>query len=1196
MTHTTNNQPTLLLFSDDKHQQQELEIILSELDCQIIIADDIATCLELFLQKQPSIIVIDIVLQRDIFELCSQIRTLPGGMNTSLLPILPDDDDTIHDAFEAGANDCITRPIKPVLLQKRTANMLASYKQIDGAQDDANKSLEVRDYYLQAEALRDTAESLNNTLDLDEVLQHILSHINRVFPCETANVMLIEDGEAHIVAHLGYERLGIDTNWLETTRDTQEIENIQKIVGRQKPVAIADTHSHHYWSLRPETAWIRSYLGAPIIVDNKTIGIINVEHRQPNHFDDTHAQRLIAFANQVGVAIKNAHLHETIQRHAEQLEITVEQRTQELINTNQSLNEQIIECQKMEDQLAEERNRLRTLIDNIPDEINVKDQEGHIILANKSFVRRLSRYMPETEVIGSTNSDYMPEELAQHNNQIDSSILNAIEIMVNEEILIQGGEEGDQWFSTTKVPLYDGQKEVVGIIGINHNIADMKLAEERLTHVISGAYCLLWYAIVEDDGEAVTWDIHIPSEEAAQSFLPLSIEPGKDYMRAWQDNVLPEDKQLKDAQGNDAIRANKSSYQHEYRCFRADGKVRWLHEEVQVRPLTPGRYSAVGICTDVTERRLAEETLQHANELLEQRVAERTEELVHSNQILRDEVAERIRAEHAEREQRILADTFRNTAAVFNETLNLNEVLDRILSYAGQVVPPHRRASVLLIEDEIYVRSLRTRDYLENGIETTSPEDRLYLSSIPRLRHILDSGKPLIVDDMKNNPLWQESQPTQWLSSYIGVPIHAEGQIIGFINLESDQIEQFMPEHAEHLLAFSSQAGIAIQNARLFEAIRLNAASLRQRVAESTAELEHERAQLHAILDAMADGVIYYDDQSTPKYINQSLIELTGYSSEEWLKGIQIWSSIMSTSSGDDFLSMLMSVQDKVRHLGIWHGEAKLTRRNGNHFDARMVATSVLGADDNPAGMVLVIRDVSTAKRLENQKSRFIATASHELRTPITNVKTRLYLIKRQPEKLQDHLAVIAAVTDRMHKLVEDLLDVSRFDHGTIILDYQEVVLQDLIGDVIKVQEPEAINKGLNMLVDMPPGDIFVQVDRARMTQVITNLITNAIHYTAKNGEITINLTAKEEFRQNIRHHYAVIEISDTGIGISTDAIDNVFKPFFRVNEYQIGAGLGLSIAKEIIELHEAEMTIESAENKGTSFTIKLDISAHDQT
>jgi signal transduction histidine kinase len=291
---------------------------------------------------------------------------------------------------------------------------------------------------------------------------------------------------------------------------------------------------------------------------------------------------------------------------------------------------------------------------------------------------------------------------------------------------------------------------------------------------------------------------------------------------------------------------------------------------------------------------------------------------------------------------------------------------------------------------------------------------------------------------------------------------------------------------------------------------------------------------------------------------------------------------------------MLISVQEKVRRRGIWHGEAKLLRKDNSKFDARMVATNVLGADDNPAGMVLVIRDVSAAKRLEDQKSRFIATASHELRTPITNVKTRLYLIEKQPEKLQDHLEVISSVTDRMQKLVEDLLDISRFENGAIILNHLEVVLQDMIEDVIKVQAPEATDKGLNILADMPTEAIYVRVDQSRMTQVITNLITNAIHYTPEDGEITITLTTEEEIQQNIRHYYAVIKVRDTGIGISQDALDNVFKPFFRVNEYQSGAGLGLSIAKEIVKLHEAEIMVESEEGVGTCFTVKLEISSSD--
>jgi PAS domain S-box-containing protein len=1168
-----------------------------------------------------------------------------------------------------------------------------------------------------AEALRDTAEAINSTLQLDEVVRRILEQVARVVPCEAANILLIDGDEAQIIGHRGYEQFGLDGNRIVQVWHISQTPTFRRIIENQQPLVIPDTHNNEQWLYVQDMPWVRSYIGVPIIADNRVIGFLNLDHSVPNSFHEEHGTHLQAFANQASIAIQNARLHEEVRSHAQEMEGRVAQRTLELVQANIELKDQIVERQRIEQELAGERNILRTLIDNLPDDIYIKDTDGKIILTNRAFERRMVARTADGVVLGKDAYDLAPPEEAEYARHLDQYVLDHGKAIINQEVdlplgsglsrhilstrvplrdadghivaivgidhdvsalrragealreernllraLIDtipdeiyvkdrdstvilankalarrvrhrapGGEiigsndydyihegfsremvererEFEQrlmqleapslnqersvrdengeylWMLTTKAPLRDSQGKIMGLIGVNRNITEVKRAEERLRHIITSARCLLWYAIVEVD-DALRWDMYIPDEKTAHSFLPIRVQEDQTYAQAWRHSILPEDWQRIDEISKKAIHRQQRGYSYEFRCQLDDGQNRWLHENVQIKPLTPGRYSLVGVCTDITERKQAEATLQRANELLEQRVAERTVELIEANEILQQEITVRKRAEQAEREQRLLAEALTDTAAVLSETLDLNEVLDRILNHVARVVPPHDTASVMLIEDDIYARMIRFREYTEQGVITTAQGERFYLDSLPNLRRIVDTRRAITISDTRGHPDWIEELSDSQIRSYIGMPIQAEGVVIGFINLGSCRPGQFSPEHANRLQAFSNQAGVALQNARLFEAVRQHATELRRRVAERTAELESERAQLHAILDAMTEGVIYTDNDGHIKYINQSLERLTGYSARECIESLdqQFYSQIMDA----DTQQQMISIKEKVLRQGLWHGEIKVTPRHGPTFDAKWVTTLVSGMDHEPAGVVTVLRDISAEKRLEAQKARFIATASHELRTPITNLKTRLYLIEKQPDKLNNHLHVMSSVTDRMRKLVDDLLDISRFEHGIIALQHERIRLQELIEAVVQIQKPEAESKKIDLRVKMPDVPLEIWADRSRITQVITNLMTNAINYTPPDGRVEIKMSVTADGDPAARD-YALLTIRDTGIGIPPDLLPDVFKPFFRINDYNTGMGLGLSIAREIIEMHEGEISVASEVNRGTVFTVRL--------
>ena len=542
----------------------------------------------------------------------------------------------------------------------------------------------------------------------------------------------------------------------------------------------------------------------------------------------------------------------------------------------------------------------------------------------------------------------------------------------------------------------------------------------------------------------------------------------------------------------------------------------------------------------------------------------------------------RKRTEAAERDQRRLAEALRDAAAAINSSLELDTVLDRLLVQVERVIP-YDASTIMLIEHGCaYVA--HSRGYAERGLGEAIASVCLPVHELPNLRVMAETGQPFIISHVEQYPYWANAPETEWIRSHVGAPIQIEGKVIGFLSISSATPDQFTPAHAERLKAFADQAAIAIHNARLYDAVRRHANELEQHVAERTAELESERAQLQTILDGMGEGVtgIIFDEHQRIKrrYINSAMYDLLGYTAEE-LDPMLVQSASLSH---EEKLPLMSAVNQAVTQRGNWRGETRMRRKDGTEFDAYFNINRVNDPDGNLLGMVTIMRDISQEKALQDQRSRFVAHASHELRTPITNLKTRLYLIRKQPEKLNDHLAVVEEVTERMKKLVEDLLDLSRLERGVIPLKRETLALQSVITDVIRVQQAEAERKDIALTCDLAPESLLVYADRERITQVVTNLVANAINYTPAGGSVRV-AAARNGSK-------AVIEVEDTGIGIAPDHLPHLFQPFYRVGETAGGTGLGLSIAREIVAMHDGAISVESAVGRGSRFTLTFALQA----
>ena len=268
-----------------------------------------------------------------------------------------------------------------------------------------------------------------------------------------------------------------------------------------------------------------------------------------------------------------------------------------------------------------------------------------------------------------------------------------------------------------------------------------------------------------------------------------------------------------------------------------------------------------------------------------------------------------------------------------------------------------------------------------------------------------------------------------------------------------------------------------------------------------------------------------------------------------------------------------------------------LVSRNGSRRPVSVSAAPIRKTEGEVVGVVMVFRDVSHERELDRMKTDFVSSVSHELRTPLTSIKAYTETIlhdRDMPEETKrSFLDVISEETDRLASLIEDLLEVSRIEAGTVKIKHEAVDVVAIIEKVLMALEPLADKKSIKLETRISNELPKLSADESKIESVIMNLINNAIKFTPENGRVSISVEAADG-QMSIR-------ISDTGMGIPAEALPKIFNRFYRVYRpgKQIqGTGLGLSIVNKIISMHNGRIEVESEVDHGTTFTVFIPLTA----
>jgi len=261
----------------------------------------------------------------------------------------------------------------------------------------------------------------------------------------------------------------------------------------------------------------------------------------------------------------------------------------------------------------------------------------------------------------------------------------------------------------------------------------------------------------------------------------------------------------------------------------------------------------------------------------------------------------------------------------------------------------------------------------------------------------------------------------------------------------------------------------------------------------------------------------------------------------------------------------------------------------GSERAFRLRTTPMRDNEHHLLGAVTLLEDITHLREIDRLKSDFIATASHELRTPLTSVQMGVHLLlERAAGELTDkQVEVLSACREdceRLDKLMRDLLDLSGIEAGKSKPRLEPIRTRDLINDATKELRPQVESKGLNFTIDAPVDLPPVKADRSQVERVLSNLVVNALRYT-KHGEIRISAEP--------RGTSVAVSVSDTGSGIPQEYLPHVFDKFVQVPGAATGgAGLGLAISRLIVEAHGGQISVQSEQGKGSTFTFTLPIAA----
>ncbi|WP_420627344.1 ATP-binding protein [Candidatus Leptofilum sp.] len=368
-------------------------------------------------------------------------------------------------------------------------------------------------------------------------------------------------------------------------------------------------------------------------------------------------------------------------------------------------------------------------------------------------------------------------------------------------------------------------------------------------------------------------------------------------------------------------------------------------------------------------------------------------------------------------------------------------------------------------------------------------------------------------------------------------------------------------------------------------ALRQVNSTLEKQVRERTVELAAEKEKLEAVLGSIVEAIAMTDTEQRILYVNKAFVSITGFNQAEAL-----------TTRFDSFFDL--SAQDRQAQadafaLGIaWSGEVKGWRKDGRTYPTILTIVPIQNDTGQITGYVTSHQDISRFQALDKAQYSFINNVTHQLRTPLTNIKLYTELLEGglANGKSQHYLHVLASQAERLEHLVQDILELASLDSSNNVLAWRETDVAEMVFQMCEGNQVRAHQRQQTLRCYIEEGVPPVTGDPARLRQAVGELLDNALAYTPTGGHIQVEVAAPFEDKRQ----WLTVTVSDDGPGISEEEQKHIFERFFRgalAEQGQLsGTGLGLCISQQIAQAHHGHITLHSKSGSGASFTIWLPV------
>jgi len=547
---------------------------------------------------------------------------------------------------------------------------------------------------------------------------------------------------------------------------------------------------------------------------------------------------------------------------------------------------------------------------------------------------------------------------------------------------------------------------------------------------------------------------------------------------------------------------------------------------------------------DITARKQAEEALQHSEEKYRQ--------LFNAAQWQAQELTLLNRVRAAVAQEMDLAPLIRAVVKTIAEIFNYTYV------------------SLYLLEGDKLVL------YHQIGYEPPIPVIPLNKGIIGRTARI---GEPVFVENISDDPDYLSAE--DGIASEICVPLFDRDQVVGVFNVESKAQKALTNDDMRLMIALSEQVSIAIERARLYTSLR------------------ESKEQYQNVIDSVREVIFQTDARGCWSFLNPAWIEITGFSITE-----SLGQPTLDIVHPDD--RPLTAGQYRLLVKGetpFSRYETRILTKDGGTRWVEVHARPTAYVQGQMLGLSGTLTDITERKRSEQQAAellaqsrtvdalrRFLNNVSHDLRTPLSVMNTSLYLLRRKfadPDTAVRHLNVLEEQVSHLTRIVEDLVEMSRLEDRVVEFEFIPVHLGNLVRDVMISYETIAQNKRLTIRRECDPGLPRIRADQVWLGRLVHNLLTNAVQYTPNGGTIHLRTSSNGDG--------VLLEVQDTGIGISPEDLPFIFDRFYRADAARPstkgGAGLGLAIVRKVVDAHGGRVEVESVVGEGSTFRVWFPVS-----